>query len=115
MMGFFMKLFGLESKTRGVLVGYRTYLVAAGGVLANLAPVLVGLGAILGVVVQFVDGSLGLGEAMAQIKTAWLHLAPSFDICLGFIGMAYARAGIAQHIERATNPMIPAETEGKKP
>ena len=45
-----IQFLGLDAKAKGFLVGFRTYIVAAIGVLTNLPPVLIGLAAILTIV-----------------------------------------------------------------
>lgn len=132
LIGILISLLGLDSKVKGALVGYRTYLVLALVVFLNLGPAFMDLSAlaaimaslcgiaaaILGEVLKVADGKAGILAAADGIKAQWALVAPllgnitahvnHLTLCLGALAGMYFKAGVerkaTQRLEVTAGP-----------
>jgi len=114
-----IKLLGLDAKAKGVLVGYRTFIILAIAVLLNLGPALIDagnamtiLGSILGLVLQFADGTLTFSTAIAQGKAQFALITPllvHINICLAAMAGAYFKASHDRKLSSITIGPAPVE------
>jgi hypothetical protein len=130
-MEFIIRLLGLDSKARGFLVGYRTYIGLLFLLCLHLGPVLIALGtalvqlsAAIGLLQQFMAGSVGLvafaGEfrdKLGLIPATLADVKPDLAWCASAIVAAYWKASQdrkhAQVIATLVGPQQPATPEVK--